>query len=248
MKGTSFTKSLEWNIETVRESWQQGDTIEGSLSVKNHGTETVTLTTCGVGLAFADIKKVQTRAEGALKPEVTQGFSDTELSPGATSSTQFSFSLSPNGNVTDKKGSYYLTFGREFIESQLQLKVEPKLLFSKIIGLLDTFHRFKLKEYKSSKKGVEFKLIPPTAREMANVESLLLTFSMDGENLNLRFEFQVKKLDTSSVTTKINKQTVTIEKVVTPKEYSLGRDMINQDKLLQVTESVLSEIKMKAVF
>ena len=150
--------------------------------------------------------------------------------------------------MTDKKSSYFLSFGKNFNESHLQLKVEPKALYTKIVGLMDTFQRFKLKEYKAVKKGVEFKLIPPTSREMANIESLLLTFSMEEQNLVMGFEFQVKKLDTSSVTTKVNKETAKIERKLTPKEYSLGGDLIHQDSLLKVVEGVLSEVKLKSVF
>lgn len=248
MKGTFFSRPLEWNIETIGESWQQGDTLKGTIKVKNHGAEAVDLSDTGVGLAFAEIKKVQSRADGALKPLDKSSLKDSSLGSGAETSMEFSFSLSDNGPVTDKKSSYYLCFGKNFTEGQLQLKVEPKKLYSRIVNLLDTFHRFKLKEYKTSKKGVEFKLVPPTSREMANIESLLLTFSMDSDNLVMKYDFQVKRLDTSSVTTKINKESVGLEKILGPKEYSLGRDMINQDQLLKSIEQVLSEVKIKAVF
>lgn len=247
MKGTFFSKPLEWNIETAGESWQQGDTVKGTLKVKNHGTEKVNLTDAGVALAYADIKKVHSRTEGALKPEVKEAFSN-ELNPGETAELSFSFPITSNSPVTDKKASYYLGFGKNFAESNLQVKVEPKALFMKVIGLMDTFQRFKLKEFKGTKKGVEFKLIPPTSRDMANIESLLLTFSMDGDNLHMKFDFQVKKLDHSSVTTKINKESASFEKVLSPKEYSLGKDMINQDVLLKNVEAVLSDVKIKAVF
>lgn len=248
MKGTFFSKPLEWNIETTGESWQQGDTLKGVLKVKNHGAEKANLADMGVALSYADIKKVHSRAEGALKPEVKETFKNTELGAGESAEVEFSFPISANSPVTDKKASYYLGFGRNFSESNLQVKVEPKALFMKVIGLMDTFQRFKLKEFKGTKKGVEFKLIPPTSRDMANIESLLLTFSMEGENLHLKFDFQVKKLDHSSVTSKISKESLTIEKILSQKEYSLGRDMINQDQLLKNVEAVLSEVKMKSVF
>lgn len=246
MKGTFFQKPLEWNIETTGESWQQGDVLKGTLRVKNHGTEKINLAQCGVALALADIKKVQTRTEGALKTEKSFDLA-TELNAGAETSIDFTFDIGANSPVTDKKSSYYLSFGKNFSESQLQLKIEPKALYLKVVGLMDTFHRFKQKEFKAAKKGVEFKLIPPTSRDMANIESLLLTFSMNEQNLVMKYDFQVKKLDTSSVTTKINKESVTHERTLSPKEYSLGRDMINQDQLLKSIESVISDVKMKNV-
>jgi hypothetical protein len=248
MKGTFFSKPLEWNIETVGETWQQGDALSGTLRVKNHGTDPVDLAGSGVGLGVAEIKKVQSRAEGALKQEHTLAFPAGELAPGATAELPFTFPIGANSPVTDKRASYYLSFGRNFTEGQLQVRVDPNQLFMKVLGLMDTFHRFKVKDYKASKKGVEYKLLPPTSREMANVESLLLTFAMDGDVLRMKFEFQVKKLDTSSVTTKVNKESVAIERGLAPREYSLGKGMINQDQLLKNIETVLSEIKLKNVF
>lgn len=248
MKGTFFNKPLEWNIETKEESWQQGGVVSGSLKVKNHGADPVPLKNAGVGLCYADIKKVHAKIEGVLKPEVTLGLNQPELKPQESIELPFSLTLPENCTVSDKKGTYFITYGNGMIENHLQLKIEPKLLYGKLVGLLDTFYRFKLKEFKGSKKGVEYKLLPPSARDMANLDSLILTIASEGSNLNLDFEFQVKKLETSGVTNKINKETIKINRVISPKEYSLGRDMINQDQLLKIFEAVIGEVNLKSVF
>jgi hypothetical protein len=247
MKGTFFTKPLEWNVETNGESWPQGSELKGTLRVRNHGAEKVTILTSGVGFALADIKKVHTRTQGALKPQSTVDLSG-ELLPGKELSIDFNFKIGPNAAVTDKKSSWYLTYGQNFIEGQLQVKVEPNPLYLKIMGLLDTFYRFKLKDFKATKMGVEFKLLPPTSREMSNIESLCLTFGMEGELLRMKFDFQVKKLDTSSITNKISKDSVVKQLELTPKEYLLGKDIIHQDQILKNLESVLSNVKIQNIF
>jgi hypothetical protein len=248
MKGTYFKKPLEWNIETIGESWHQGDVLKGALKVKNHGPDKVSLTEAGVALAYAEIKKVQSRTSGVLETDTKIGFSEKEIKPGEELVLDFSFEFSTNGPVTDKKSCYYLAYGIGFTETQLQVRVEPKELFLKTVGLLDTFHRFKLKDYKTTKKGVEFKLLPPGSRELANIESLLLIFAMEEENLIMKFDFQVKRLDTAAPTTKISKESVLVEKSLLQKEYSLGKGMLNQDGLLKKIEEALLEVKMKAVF
>jgi hypothetical protein len=248
MKGTFFNKPLEWNIETKGEAWDQGSLVQGVLKVKNHGIENVDLSAAGVAIAYADIKKIHSKSHDALKFDVKTSFEIPNLSAGASLELNFSLPLPTNCPVTDKRASYYLAYGRDFGESHLQLKIGPKPLYTKIVGLLDTFQRFKLKEIKAAKSGVEYKLLPPASRETANMDSLSLLFAMDGENLEMTFEFQVKKLDTSSITTKVNKEAVKIKKTVSPKEYSLGRDMINQDQLLKILESVISEVKLKSVY
>lgn len=248
MKGIFFNKPLEWNIETREEAWPQGSTINGKISVKNHGSEKISLGPAGVALAYAEIKKVHAKTEGILKPEVESRLEKTELAPNETTDMNFILTFPENCQVSDKKSSYFLVYGRNLTENHLQLKVEPKVLYGKLISILDTFCRFKLKEYKGSKKGVEYKLIPPTSREMANLDSLNLTLSMSGETLKCEFVFQVKKLETSGITNKINKTSVKIERSLTPKQYALGRDMINQDELLKTFESVIGEVKLQSVF
>ena len=248
MKGTFFSKPLEWNIETDKESWLQGENISGILRIKNHGSESVDLTDAGVAMAYADIKKVHSRTDGAMKFDAKTVFSDCELKSQEQKELPFTLKLPMNCPVTDKKASYYITYGKNHSENHLMLKIEPNALFSKVIGLMDTFFRFKLKEYKTAKNGVEYKLIPPTARDMANLDSLNLIFSMDGENLKMDYDFQVRKLDSSGPTNKLNKESVKIFKILTPREFSLGRDLINQDHLLKSIESVLSEVKLKSVF
>jgi hypothetical protein len=74
MKGTFFSKPLEWNIETEKESWTQGESIKGILRVKNHSAEEIDIAGTGVGLAHADVKKVHARTEGAMKFEQKEIF------------------------------------------------------------------------------------------------------------------------------------------------------------------------------
>lgn len=248
MKGAFFQKPLEWSIETSEESWHQGASVRGILRVKNHGAESVSLTSAGAGLAYADIKKVHSKTDGVLKPAPLIHFTDHDLKAGETKELPFELILPANCPVSDKRATYFLTYGQSAIENHLQLNIQPRVLFGKLVGLLDTFYRFKLKELKGTKKGVEYRFIPPTSREMANLDGLVLSFEMDGDVLNLEFEFQVKKLDTSGVTNSIKKETAKIKKSLQPKEYSLGRDMINQDTLLKILESVVSEVKIKNAF
>jgi len=248
MKGTFFNQSLEWSVETQKESWQQGEIISGTLRIKNSSNSEIPLNSAGVGLAHADLKKVFAKTEGALKPVVTAYLDNKNIGPNQILELIFKLYLPENCQVTDKKGSFFLTYGQQASETHLQIKVEPKLLFTKVIGLLDTFHRFKLKEFKASKGGVEYKLLPPTSRDMANIDSIFLTFSTNSPNLIMKFDFQVKRLDTASITTKINKESLTIIRELTPKDYSFGGDMINQDQILKVLSEVINEVKMKSVF
>lgn len=248
MKGTYFSKSLEWNIETYGESWEQGGKLHGQLRLKNHGTEKVSIINSGVGLSVAEIKKVQSKVEGILNTAKTIPFSSSEICPNEELKLDFEFDISDNDPITDKKSSFYLIYGSGFQEAQLQVKVLPKAIYSQVANLLNTFHKFVIKEIKSSKKGVEFKFSPPSSREMANLDSLIAKFSMDGETLLIKFNFSIKKLDTSATLNKVVKEEIAIEKSLSPKEYSFGKNLLNQDNILKLLAETLDEIKLRNIF
>ena len=132
MKGTFFQKPLEWNIETPDESWQQGSKVRGILKVKNHGNETFSLNSAGVGLAHADIKKVHAKTDGVLKPAPRMDFENTQLNAGETKELSFELELPANCPVSDKKATYFLTYGKEAMENHLQLNIQPRALFGKL--------------------------------------------------------------------------------------------------------------------
>src|SRR5690606_658995 len=115
--------------------------------------------------------------------------------------------------------------------------------YTKIISLFDTFFRFKVKEIKGSKSGVEYKLIPPTSRELASLEHLILELAMKDETLVMNYKFSVKKLDMRGISTKMGKEKVKDVMELSPKEYSLGRDMINQDSLLKSIEAAHTKVR-----
>jgi len=244
MKGTFFSKPLEWNIETREETWQQNGIITGTLKVTNHGADSFELNNHGVAIAYADVKKVHAKTEGILVPSDEMKLPSEIIPLGGHKTIEFSLTLPENCPITDKKSSWFLSYGKNSTENHLMLNVGPLALFTKIIGLLDTFQRFKVKEVKAAKSGVEFKLTPPTSREFANLESLSTLFSLKDKTLKINYEFQVKKLDTDSPVTKLKKEVVKLSKELTEKEYLLGRDMINQDQILKSIESALKEVKL----
>jgi len=245
MKGTFFSKPIEWNIETFAESWSQGGIVEGKLIIANHSMENIPLSSPGVALSFSEIKKVHTKDKNAFKPEIQFSFPLSELSPSARHEFSFNLKLPTNTQVSDKKKSYYLTYGQNFLESSLQLKIDPNPVFLKIIPLFETFYRFKTKEIKSSKSGVEFEMLPPASKEFSQLEQLTLGLFMEEDQLGLDFNFSLKKLDFSGISTKMIKEKSRTQKKLSPKEYLMGKEHIHQDQLLKNIESVFSEIKVK---
>ena len=245
MKGAYFAKPLEWNVDITGESWRQGEAVSGTLILKNHSSDTISLDNVAMIFAQGDIKKVHSRDPKAFKITDTLKLTTSELSGGQSHSQTFSFTLPINCAVTDKKTSFYLAYGVGGTETNLQLKVEPRLIFTEVTKLMETFQRFKYKDIKAVKEGVEFKFLPPSSRDWAHAESLLLTLAMNGENLEMDFLFNVKTIDTKSITTALAKETRQFKKSLTPREYTFGKGMPNQDGIMKALDSILVEVKSK---
>jgi hypothetical protein len=249
MKAISNLRKLEFSLETQGENWVQGSTVSGILKLKNSGQESESLKDFKVGLAYAEIKKVHAKANNCFKVKDSQELSKDLIEANSTVEFPFKFNLDSNITVTDKKGSYHLLYGMLDNPFHLQISVLPHPLFLEVMKLFETFFRFKLKEFKGTPEGVDFILIPPSAREFVQVDSVTISPMLNGENLNLEFSFALKKIDLVAASTgggnKMTKENKTISKNLSPKEFLMGKTHLDQDKLLKMIESVLSEVKIR---
>jgi hypothetical protein len=248
MKGTLVNQLLEWNIEVFGETWEQGQKLKTQIKVKNLDRSPINLSFAGIGIAKADMKKVQARTIGAFEFHEKYQLPIKIIEPQEEKFFEYTFVLSPNAQITDKKTSLYLCFGNNFEEGHLQLKIIPQAIFTKITSLIETFHRFKIKEVKGNKTSVEYRFIPPSARETSHIESMIINMSVEEERLKTIFNFKIKKLDPNSIKTSFKSENISKEILLNPNQYLLGKDLINQDLILQFLDTVLSQVKMKNVY
>src|SRR5690554_1909205 len=104
MKATFFKDNIQWQISTSKESWNQGQEVQGEIKVKNHSSSAISLVSPGVGLTYADIKKVQARE--TLKPTIVTSLEKVELTAGEEFTHSFALNLPQNCPVSDKKASF----------------------------------------------------------------------------------------------------------------------------------------------
>ena len=129
--------------------------------------------------------------------------------------------------------------------TNIELKVEQKLVTKQILEILENFMRFKVKEIKNEKNKVDIKLIAPASREMSNIESLILNISEIEKNLHIHYTFNLKSLDLASPTMQVEKKVKKAEQVFTSKQYLFYGDSINQDFIVESFKSVLETVKTK---
>ena len=67
MRGTNFQAPLELKIEIEGEKWRQKDGLKGTLFLKNHGQETLSLDSYGVHSPGVIQKKSKQKTKNLLK-------------------------------------------------------------------------------------------------------------------------------------------------------------------------------------
>lgn len=248
MKGTVILKPLEYSIEAIGEKWHQGDKLKGVLKIKNHSSEKIELPLLKVAICEGLYKKIKAKdakgwntiAENILSEGMT-------INPAEEKEYTFEFKLNENCSVTDKNGSLYLAFfdkDEKIPAGHIELVIEPKVVIQQILQILESFLRFKVKEIKNVKGMVEVKLVPPTSRELSNVDGLLLSLSEVEKNLTLKYFFNLRVLNLAGTTMQSEKTTKEMEQKFNSKQY-LIYDSINQDFITASVQEILNGVKTK---
>lgn len=237
MKGTFFQKPLEYGLEIQGESWKQGDKVSGTLSVKDHGGGD--LSKVGVSLAMVDMKKFK-----AKDPKGVQIL--THIPNNGTESLDWEFQLAADSPITEKANSLYILCGdqeKPFEGGHLQLQVDPVATLSNFLEIFENFFRFKVKGLKNKKGWVEAKMASPGSRELGAVEQLLLHMKMNGEDLELKYQFKVKKLAYAETGVEAKSVKMDFEQVLGPKQYKMFGDAPNQDGMMKAISEIIDQIK-----
>ncbi len=242
MKSTYFSKPLEFSIEVIGESWKQGDSISGSVEVKNHSGEDIDLTQYGLFLCIADIKKVQKKDMKGV--EILQECSI------ENSHQEFNFTLDENCPITQKSSGPYLICAKkdELLDGHfLALNVVPSELVSNILEVIENFMRFKVKSLKPKKGSLEAVITLPTSKDFVSISQFKLNLIKEQDNLKLDYFFKVKKVCFDGGVTSTKDETKKFSTTLTPKEYLIYGSSLNQDKIVEKVNSILNEVKLKPI-
>jgi hypothetical protein len=252
MKGSSFHKPLEFKITVEGEKWRQEDSVKGSLTVINQGSEPVNLDKTSVVLARGDFKKVRAKSDAAFKVlDAKAAETGTELKPGSEHSFSWEFKTERNCPITDNTSSLFIVYGQgEAHEKsgQLQLNVLPAEIIDEFIDVFVVNHRFVRKAHKYGKEGVDVKMAPPTARGFSSLEQLLLSFKFEEDQLRVRYTFSLKKIEAKAASVDVSKLKKEVEQLFTPKLIKLSNGHINFEAVDPSIKEALDLVESKVSF
>ena len=251
MKGIFFQKPLELELGIVGESWGQGETITGTLKVKNHGAENILLKDFGVRLCLGISKEIKIKSSKAFTQNAQHLFDPTtEVAPGSEVDLSFCFPLTKDAPISEKSQGLYLLCGfkeNPFENGMMELKISP---YKDIINLLEVFEnllRFKVKSLKNKKNRLEAVMVVPSSKDYSSVQQLKILINMIDNNLDIEFNFKLKKISFEDGVISAKDSKLQVKKLLTPKEYLIYGDAFNQDKVLTLLQEVIEEIKVKPI-
>jgi sporulation-control protein spo0M len=247
MKGVFINTQIEYRLEVAGEQFHQGDTIPCVLTVKNHGANAQSIDNLFLHLATGDQKKLKAKQEGAFEvvDAADKPFNGL-LEPKTERSFQWSFSLGKNAPVSDKAHGLFLVYGNAAIagcSGHLALNLEPHPHIQFLVRSLESPFQFENKGHKSSGDWVQIKFKPPSARRFSMLNELQLAAHFDGEMLDVKYIFTVKKFDAVSVTSvSIKKGKAEITQKLDPARYLISGRFVDHEYIEKNISEALDTI------
>ncbi len=247
MRGILIQRPLEYRLDVIGDSFEQGASVPCSLTIKNHAQTPTKIEGLSLLLATGNLKKVKSRDSDAF--EILERFelaSSLELAPSSHVTHERVLHLSLNSAITDKNSSPYLLYGDSAHAQgigQLLLTTQPHAHVRHIFDTMTTVFNFINRGVTSKDNQTVAKFKSPDSRRYSLVEELNV-FSSFGEDLSitLRFVFTVKRFDHSSTAVAVKKAKVEILRQLEPSEYLFGGSFVRQEYIDEQIEAALAEV------
>ena len=192
MRGILFDNGVELQLETLQESWTQGDLIEGKVCLIAHSDAVQQSQQVQLKLVYSDIKKVQDQESMLILEEKI-------ISCERQKDVSWSFQLDTNSPISDKKNSFFLIYG--FVDgksSQIDFLVSSHCLIS---TFLQTFQRtwdFVSKQQKFHQGKFQTKMLPPESKRFAKLDYINCFLCVKDEVFHVQYKFRIQKFGRES--------------------------------------------------
>jgi hypothetical protein len=213
VKGVFLQQQLEFRLNAEGD-FRQGSAIKCEMSVKNHLAEDRVLKNLALCLALGDLKKVKRKEQDAFTiVSAAELPLEVHLKAEDTVNYSWTFTIDPNGVISDKSQSLYILFGNSAnldVLGQLPLTVTPHQDIVEVLAVFESAFNFVVKGKKSSKDWLCIKIQPAAAAKYSMLDQLTLSTHFDGELLKLKYVFDLKRFEATASSLGVSKKKSTV--------------------------------------
>lgn len=249
MKGIAILRGLEINLTVNGEEWEQGQHLDGFITIKNMTGKEIGLEDQGVYLVVGDTKKMKAKKNDAFTRIAKIELRPKVIASSETIKASFKFELSEDCMVSEKtKGPYIITSEENpYGGIQLRLLVTPHQIIKNYIDTFENLYRFKFKTLKNKKNWLEAVLVPPAGKDFDNILSAKILLRFESSKLNIKSQFKIKKLDFASPTAALKEEVLAFEQSLGKNDYFIYGDSINQEGICGFIDQIINKVKFKPI-
>ena len=247
MRGVYIQKPLEFRLEISIECGVQGSPVPCALTVRNHGSESVLLSEMQLSLALGNLKKVKVKDEDAFQVLTSAPLDRAStVVPGGVATFSWDLVLEKNAPISDKAQTLYLLYGNSAsapLLGQLPLTVTMHPHYRAIFDTCETVFSFinKGESWKNGYTAVKYKA--PDLRKFSLVDEISIGVrSVDGEELELAYDFKIKKLDATAHSLNFKKGKAEVIQSWKSSDYLFGGGFIRQEFLERSLEEAFAVV------
>ena len=246
MRGVSIQKPLEFRLEVPIETATQGDVVPCAMSVKNQGSEPVTLFEFTLQLALGNLKKVKAKGDDAFelldRAELNRSLT---VAPGEQLSVSWDFKLNKNSPLSDKNQTPYLLYGNgesSALLGQLPLTVKMHPHYRAVFDTCETVLSLinKGETWKDGFTTVKYKA--PDLRKFSLVDEILVSVRFVENSLEVIYQFKVKKLEATATSMNFKKGKAEVAQTWTAEEYLFGGGFVRQEFVEKMLEEAMAVV------
>jgi hypothetical protein len=246
MRGVSIQKPLEFRLEVPIETATQGDVVPCAMSVKNQGSEPVTLFEFTLQLALGNLKKAKAKGDDAFelldRAELDRSLT---VAPGEQLSVSWDFKLNKNSPLSDKNQTPYLLYGNgesSALLGQLPLTVKMHPHYRAIFDTCETVLSLinKGETWKDGFTTVKYKA--PDLRKFSLVDEILISVRFVQDSLEVIYQFKVKKLEATATSMNFKKGKAEVAQTWTSEEYLFGGGFVRQEFVEKMLEEAMAVV------
>ncbi|MBF0350545.1 MAG: hypothetical protein HQM11_05910 [SAR324 cluster bacterium] len=252
MRSISFQRPVKFELETVQETWNQGDKVNGNLIVQNMDDKPVTIKAPQIVLAHGLYKEI--KAHSNSWGIIGQQILDSELTmlPGEHKVFEWECLLETHCPISDNAGSLFLLFGDETAREsggKINLNVGLHPLLQGFLQTFETQFHF-LKKYEKNKKDwLEIKLVPPpSSKDFPTLDHLMCLLRLKETNIEIEYNFKVKLIGREGENIKMKQKTRQSTQVIAESEYLQAGGFPNRACFRQKIEDALELGKPGSLF